>query len=464
MEMFKLGIPVKTRHNEVSPAQFEIAPVFEAANLATDHNMLVMEMLQARSPTGMAWPACCMRSRSPASTAAASTTTGRWPIPMGNNLLEPGKTPHENAQFLFFLAAVVRAVYQARQAAARRRGGGRQRSSPGRQRSAAGDHLHLPRRQLTEIVENLIEGDTDNRAKHGGHIEVGVTTLPTLPKDTTDRNRTSPFAFTGNKFEFRAVGSSQSIAGAQHHAEYHRRRIAGLIWPRAWKQRGAGGKEFNTALQSLLQEVLTDSKTVLFNGDNYSEEWLEEATRRGLPNLKNMVDALPVLHPPEARQLFTTYGVFTERELESRFAIMLENYIKAINIEAQLTEQIARTIILPAAMKYQTALANALVATRQALGVLVPAGGAGEIDFGEQEVLLAEVTRDIANLQAAIAKLTTVHGDVHEEGEPIEHAAHFRDHVVPAMFEVRSAADALEALVDDEVWPLPKYREMLFIY
>ncbi len=462
LAMFKLGIPVKTRHNEVSPAQFEIAPIFENSNLSTDHNMLVMEILKAAADRhGLT----CLLHEKPFAGVNGSGKHNNWSMAdnNGNNLLEPGKTPHENAQFLFFLTAVVRAVNKhAKLLRASVAVAGNDHRLGANEAPPAIISIFLGE-QLTEVVQNLIDGCAEI-GTHGGCIEVGVTTLPTLPKDTTDRNRTSPFAFTGNKFEFRAVGSSQSISGPQivlntivaESLDFMATRLEAAL---------QSGAAMNTALQSLLHDVLSQSKDVLYNGDNYTEAWLEEATRRGLPNLTSAVEALPMLITPEAHALFITYGVFTARELESRFDIMVENYIKSINIEAQLAVQIARTIILPAAVKYQTVLANALVATKQALGVLVSVGGAGgSVEFGPQEALLAEVTGNIADLQTAIEKLANVHGNVHEEGELIEHAAYFRDHVVPAMLDVRTAADALEALVDDEIWPLPKYREMLFVY
>jgi len=462
-EMFKLGIPVKTRHNEVSPAQFEIAPIFEMSNLSTDHNMLVMEVLKAVADRhGLA----CLLHEKPFAGVNGSGKHNNWSMADsdGNNLLEPGKTPHENAQFLFFLTAVVRAVYtHSKLLRASVAVAGNDHRLGANEAPPAIISIFLGE-QLSEIVANLIDGRCEG-GEHGGCIEVGVTTLPPLPKDTTDRNRTSPFAFTGNKFEFRAVGSSQSISGPQIVLNSI---VAESLDVMATKLEAklAAGAEMNEALQGLLQDVLVECKGILFDGDNYTEEWVAEAARRGLPNLTSAVEALPTLVAPEARALFTAYGVFSERELESRFAIMVENYVKAINIEAQLAVQIARTIILPAAVKYQTALAAALVATKQALGVLVPAAGSstGGVEFGPQEGLLAEVTTNIANLQTAIDKLANVHANAHEDGELIDHACYFKEHVVPAMLEVRAAADTLEALVDDDLWPMPKYREMLFIY
>jgi glutamine synthetase len=465
-EMFKLGIPVKTRHNEVSPAQFEIAPLFESSNIATDHNMLVMELLKASAERhGLT----CLLHEKPFAGVNGSGKHNNWSMADsdGNNLLEPGKTPQQNAQFLTFLTAVIRAVNRhAKLLRASVAVAGNDHRLGANEAPPAIISIFLGE-QLSEIVKNLINGTSDC-AEHGGCLEIGVSTLPTLPKDTTDRNRTSPFAFTGNKFEFRAVGSSQSISGSNivlnaavaESLDYLATRLEAAV---------AAGKDFNTTLQSLLKESLTESKAVLYDGDNYTEEWLAEATRRGLPNLPSVVASLPALLEPAARALFTNYGVFNEREVESRYAIMMENYVKAINIEAQLTEQIARTIILPATMRYQQQVASTLVQTKQALGALelVPAGaGSGSlVDFGPQESLLSDLTSTIGELKVAIDALAAVHAGVHEAGDDIlAEASYFHDQVIPAMNAVRAAADSLESVVDDGLWPLPKYREMLFIY
>jgi glutamine synthetase len=461
MELYRLGIPIKTRHNEVSPAQFEIAPLFESANLATDHNMLVMEVLKS---TAERFGLVCLLHEKPFAGVNGSGKHNNWSMADsdGNNLLEPGTTPHDNAQFLTFLAAVTRAVYKhAALLRATVAVAGNDHRLGANEAPPAIISIFLGE-QLSEVVDDIIAGRR-NAGNHGGHIKVGVSTLPALPKDATDRNRTSPFAFTGNKFEFRAVGSSQCIAGASITLNTIVAESIDFIATRL-EQAVAGGTKLNEALQALLQEIFTECRPVLFDGDNYCEEWLEEATHRGLPNLKSAVDAFPALIEPATRKLFTAHGVFTERELESRYAIMLENYIKAINIEAQLTEQIARTIVLPAALKYQAALASSVLAAKQALGALVGVGGPGEtVTFGPQEALLAEVTRNINSLMEAIEDLANTCG--HEGCDAIvEHASYMRDRIIPAMFQVRKFADALESLVDDEIWPLPKYREMLFIY
>jgi glutamine synthetase len=452
-ELYKLGIPVKTRHNEVSPAQFEIAPVYETANLAADHNMLVMETLKS---TAEKYGLACLLHEKPFAGVNGSGKRLNWSLATddGQNLLEPGTTPHDNAQFLFFLTAVVRAVYK----------------HPKLLRSsvalAANDHrlganeappaiisIFLGS-QLTEVVENLIAG-TKGAGKHGGSLTVGVTTLPPLPKDATDRNRTSPFAFTGNKFEFRSVGSSQSIGNP---LIFLNTIVAESLDDLATELEKAiaGGKNLNTALQALLKNELAAAKAILYDGDNYTEEWVIEAERRGLPNMRNAVDALPVLLHPEAIALFEKYNVLSKREVESRYHIMVEAYVKAVNIEAQLTAQIAQTIILPAVVAYQGKLAGSIAATKAVLGT--------KANLGAQETLLAEVTASVSNLVEATNILGAAQLGVHEAEDVVAEAKHFRDIVIPAMLKVRDAADQLEGLCDDGGWPLPKYREMLFIY
>jgi glutamine synthetase len=316
--------------------------------------------------------------------------------------------------------------------------------------------------QLTEVVSQLIDGVCDP-SQHGGCLTVGVSTLPSLPKDATDRNRTSPFAFTGNKFEFRAVGSSQSIALPLITLNTIVAESIDFLVT-SLETAVIAGTDLNVALQALLKGVLAESKDILFDGDNYTEEWVAEAARRGLPNLKSAVEALPAMIEPQALTLFSTYGVFTEREQESRCTVMLENYIKAVNIEAQLTLQVAQTVILPAAVRYTHQLAKTVLATREVLApVMVGAGAA--LESCPLTSLLNEVATLTGGLKTAIDTLATVHTAAHDEdGDELGHATYFHDIVIPAMLAVRTQADALELTVDDEVWPLPKYREMLFIY
>ncbi|OPZ87820.1 MAG: Glutamine synthetase [bacterium ADurb.Bin429] len=461
LELYKLGIPVKTRHNEVSPAQFEIAPVYEHCNLSTDHNMLVMETLKSIAERhGFA----CLLHEKPFAGVNGSGKHVNWSMATscGQNLLDPGNTPHENAQFLFFLTAVIRAVYMhAKLLRASVALAGNDHRLGANEAPPAIISIFLGA-QLSEVVSQIIEGRCEP-GHHGGCLEIGVSTLPALPKDATDRNRTSPFAFTGNKFEFRAVGSSQSIALplitintiVAESIDYLVSQLEAAT---------SDGAELNIALQALLQHTLAECQGVLFDGDNYTEEWVVEAARRGLPNLKSAVEALPALVEPETLAMFSAYGVFTEREQESRCTVMLENYIKAVNIEAQLTLQVARTMILPAALRYQQAVAQTVLATREALA-LVTAGGGDAMVSSPQEALLAEAAELTGSLKLAIDALAEVHGVAHElDSGELAHARYFHDVVIPAMTEVRIKADALELLVDDNIWPLPKYREMLFIY
>ena len=349
IELFKLGVPVKTRHNEVAPSQYELAPMFENANVATDHNMMVMEtMKRVADRYGLQ----LLLHEKPFAGVNGSGKHNNWSMSddLGNNLLKPGDTPHENAQFLLFMTAVVRAVA---------RHGDLLRVSVA---TAANDHRlganEAPPAIISVFLGDMLQDIVDQIEKGGakstkpsGTLQVGVTILPTLPRDAGDRNRTSPFAFTGNRFEFRAVGSSQSIAGpnvvlntivAESLDE-----IANILEPAI-----AAGKNLNTEIQALLPKLIAEGKKVIFNGDNYSEEWHKEAEMRGLPNRKNAVDSLPDLITPKSIKLFSKYGVFTEREIHSRYEILLENYIKTINIEAHITMQMANRQIIPAALRY----------------------------------------------------------------------------------------------------------------
>jgi glutamine synthetase len=449
LELYKLGVPVKTRHNEVAPAQYEIAPVFENANVATDHNMLVMEtMKRVAGRYGLQ----LLLHEKPFAGVNGSGKHLNWSMSddQGNNLLKPGDNPHDNAQFLVFLAAVLRAVYRhadllrvAIATAANDHRLGANEAPPAIISVFLGD-------MLQDIVEQIEKGGAKS-TKTGGTMKIGADVLPTLPRDAGDRNRTSPFAFTGNKFEFRAVGSSQSIAGPN--VVLNTIVAEGLDEiATELEKTGKSGDALNPEIQKLLQRIIAEAKPVIFNGDNYSEAWHSEAARRGLPNRRNAVDSLPDLVSPKAIELFGKYGVFNERELNSRFEILLENYKKTINIEAQLTTSIARRQILPAALRYQAEVAGAIAALKAA-GMTPPKS---------QTALLGELTETIEELQASIDKLVE-ESDAHAEGDTLAHARHSRDTIVPAMTAVRAASDKLESLVADDLWPLPTYQEMLFI-
>ncbi|WZO97872.1 glutamine synthetase III [Isosphaeraceae bacterium EP7] len=448
-ELYKLGVPVKTRHNEVAPAQYEIAPIFENANVATDHNMLVMETMKRVSDRyGMQ----LLLHEKPFAGVNGSGKHLNWSMSddLGNNLLRPGATPHDNAQFLLFLAAVIQAVSRhgdlLRVAIAHAGNDhrlGANEAPPAIISIFLGD-------MLQDIVEQIEAGGAKS-TKAGGTMTIGVNVLPTLPRDAGDRNRTSPFAFTGNKFEFRAVGSSQSIAGPNVVLNTI---VAESIDEIATKLEAsvAAGKDLNAEIQTLLAAVIKGSKKVIFNGDNYSDAWHAEAEARGLPNKKNTVDSLPDLVSPKSIALFGKYGVFSERELHSRYEILLEAYKKTINIESQITAQMSRRLILPAALRYQAEVAGSVTALKAA-GVTVPAS---------QLELLNDLTTTIGELQAKTNILVKASED-HVEGDSLAHAAHSRDVIIPAMNAVRAAGDKLETIVADDLWPLPTYQEMLFI-
>src|SRR4051794_35488166 len=441
MELYKLGVPVKTRHNEVSPAQYEIAPIFENANVATDHNMLVMEtMKRVADRYGLQ----LLLHEKPFAGVNGSGKHLNWSMAddQGNNLLKPGDTPHENAQFLIFLTAVIRAVYKhgdlLRVAVAHAGNDhrlGANEAPPAIISIFLGD-------MLQDIVDQIEAGGAKS-AKAGGEMRIGVSVLPPLPRDPGDRNRTSPFAFTGNKFEFRAVGSAQSIAGpivvlntivAEALDEFATQLEAAV----------AAKKDLNAEIQKLLQGSIKETKAVLFNGDNYSEAWHAEAEKRGLPNRRSTIDSLPDLVSSKSVGMFSKYGVLSERELHSRYEIFLEGYRKTINVESSLTIGIAQRMILPAAIRYQSQVAQS-IANLKATGATVPK---------TQTAHLNELVGAIESLQTATDRLTeTVEEPA--KGDSLDHAKYARDVIIPAMNAVRAAGDQLETLVADDLWPLP---------
>jgi glutamine synthetase len=445
-ELFKLGIPAKTRHNEVAPGQFELAPMFERSNVAADHQQLLMTTLKkVAQKHGME----CLFHEKPF--AGINGSGKHVNFSLGNasegNLLLPGDTPHDNAQFLVFCAAVIRSVHKY---------GGLLRASVA---SATNDHRlganEAPPAiisiflgdQLTDVFEQIAQGGaTSSKAK--GHLEIGVDTLPVLPTDPGDRNRTSPFAFTGNRFEFRAPGSLQSIAGPMMTINTILAEALDYI-ATGLETELAKGTEFNDAVQAVLQEVIINHGTVVFNDDGYAEDWQVEAAARGLPNLRTTLDALPELISEASMELFSRHGVFNHREMHSRYEVALEQYILAIDVEAALTLEIATTMILPAAARYQTELATN-VAALKATGV--------DTDLST----LNEVSASIATLRAGI---TALRSEIdHEEQESTEKLAeHAQKGLLPAMVTIRAASDVLETMVADDLWPLPTYQEMLFI-
>ena len=448
MELFKLAVPVKTRHNEVAPSQYEIAPIFENSNLATDHQMLTMELLRK---TADKYGLVCLLHEKPFAGINGSGKHNNWSMSTdtGENLLEPGGTPHENAQFLVFCCAVIRAVS---------RWGGLLRMVV----SGAGNDHRLGANeappaimsvflgdQLTDIIEQIEKGGARS-TKQGGFFETGVSVLPKLPRDAGDRNRTSPFAFTGNKFEFRAVGSSMNVAGPNT--------VLNAIVAESLddvathlEKAVAGGKSLTAAVQELLPSIIKESKKVIFNGDNYAEEWHKEAEKRGLPNLKNTVDCLPLIIEKNTVEMMTKYKIYTERELKARYYIFSENYTKTINIEGQLMSVMARTMILPAAIRYQTQVAESVAALKNA-----------GVENAPQLELLKTLSATAGDFQKATAALDKALAH-HAEGDGFDHAKHSHAHIIPAMAELRKLGDKLESMIADDLWPLPTYREMLFV-
>jgi len=448
-ELIKLGVPIKTRHNEVAPSQYELAPIFENANLATDHQMLTMEILRR---TADKYGLACLLHEKPFAGINGSGKHNNWSMATdtGENLLNPGDTPHDNAQFLVFCVAVIRAVAKYPEllrvsvcGAANDHRLGANEAPPAILSVFLGD-------QLQDVMDQLERG-VPKTTKQGGTMEIGVSVLPKLPRDAGDRNRTSPFAFTGNKFEFRAVGGSQSIAGPNTVLNTIVAESLDFIATKLENAVKSQGKDLNKAIQDLLPGILKESKKVLYNGDNYTEEWHKEAEKRGLPNLRNTVDALPVITRKDTIDLFTKYKVYTERELHSRLTILSENYVKTINIEGQLMSLMARTQILPAALRYQTEVAGAVTATK-----------AAGVDNSAQAGLLKSLTATISEFQASTAALDKALGH-HADGEAYAHAKYMRDAVLPAMASLRILGDKLEGMVADDLWPLPTYREMLFM-
>ncbi|MGL4307197.1 MAG: glutamine synthetase III [Mycobacteriaceae bacterium] len=445
-ELFKLGIPAKTRHNEVAPGQFEIAPMFERGNIAADHQQLLMTTLKTISKKhGME----ILFHEKPFEGVNGSGKHVNFSL--GNSelgsLLVPGDTPHDNAQFLVFCAAVIRAVHKY---------GGLLRASVA---SATNDHRlganEAPPAiisiflgdQLADVFEQISKGSATS-SKGKGTMMIGADTLPVLPTDPGDRNRTSPFAFTGNRFEFRAPGSMQTVSGPMvtintimaESLDYIASELEAAI---------ASGTEFDTAVQSLLTNIIADHGAVVFNGDGYSDEWQLEAANRGLPNLRTTLDALPELISESALDLFEKYKVFNHREMHSRYEIGLEQYALTIGVEARISLEVGTTSILPAAVRYQTELAQNVSALK-AVGM--------NPDFSA----LQEISEIIDEFRSALTTLGNALGG-HAGDSALAEATHAQELLLPAMTSVRSAADKLETIVADDLWPLPTYQEMLYI-
>jgi glutamine synthetase len=446
-ELYKVGVPVKTRHNEVAPSQYEIAPIFENANVATDHQMMTMETMKRTAPKfGLA----CLLHEKPFAGVNGSGKHLNWSISddEGHNLLSPGASTHDNMQFLVFCAAVLRAVnkWQGLLRASIASAGndhrlGANEAPPAIISIFLGD-------MLTDIFEQIEKGGAKS-TKHGGELDTGVMVLPKLPRDAGDRNRTSPFAFTGNKFEFRAVSSNQSIAYpniALNVAVTESLDFMATELEKAVK----GGKSLDKAVASLLQQVIKENKRIIFNGNNYAKEWEKDAAKRGLLNLKNTVDALPELVTKDVIAAFEKYKILNGRELHARYEVMLETYNKTVNVEGQLMVLMANRYILPAALEYQKRVAQSVAAVKSAGGKSV-----------ESKKTLDGLTGMVDEFKRRTDKLARALE--HEGGSAEKHAKYFRDAVIPAMTALRDAGDALEVVIPHGLWPLATYREMLFI-
>ncbi len=446
-ELYKVGVPVKTRHNEVAPSQYELAPIFENANVATDHQMMTMEAMKRIAPKyGLA----CLMHEKPFAGVNGSGKHVNWSMSddLGNNLFSPGETPHENIQFLVFCTAMLRAVNKWQ---------GLLRMSIA---SAGNDHRlganEAPPAiisvflgdMLTDIFEQIEKGGP-KRTKSGGILDTGASVLPKLPRDAGDRNRTSPLAFTGNKFEFRAVSANQSIAypnivlniAMTEALDYVATKLEEAIKSK---------KTLDQAVKELLPKLIKDNKRIIFNGNGYADEWRKEAGKRGLLNHTNTVDALPELTKPDVIGIFEKYKVLTARELHARFDVAVETYVKTVNVEAQLMVLMANRYILPAALKYQKDVAESVSAVRDA-------GGASK----EAKKVLDRIIALVDELRQRTDKLAAAL-DQHAP-TPEKHAKFMRDTVVPAMSALRDTGDQIELVVPHELWPLPTYREMLFI-
>jgi glutamine synthetase len=448
-ELYKVGVPVKTRHNEVAPSQYEVAPIFENANVATDHQMMTMEMMRRIAPKyGLA----CLLHEKPFAGVNGSGKHLNWSMSddLGNNLLNPGEAPHDNVQFLVFCAAVIRAVnkfqgllrYSIASAGNDHRLGANE-APPAIISIFLGD-------MLTDIFQQIEKAGSAKSTKPGGILDIGVSVLPKLPRDAGDRNRTSPFAFTGNKFEFRAVSSNQSIAFPNVSLNLA---VAESLDHCATELEKSlkGGKKLQAAVKDLLSKIIKENKQIIFNGNNYADEWQKDAAKRGLLNHKTSVDAYGEVLKPDVVKAFEKYGVLNERELKARYEVALEQYVKTLNIEGQLMVLMANRYILPVAYKYQGQVAESVAAVKAAGGTSKE--GKKTLDQ------IVKLTDDFKQKADKLQELLEHEGG----GGADKHAKFFRDKVVPAMESLRETGDSLESIVPHDTWPLPTYREMLFI-
>ncbi|MCF2679822.1 glutamine synthetase III [Faecalicatena contorta] len=444
-ELWKVGVSAKTQHNEVAPAQHELAPIYAPCNIAVDHNHLVMQTLKrVACQHGMK----CLLHEKPFAGVNGSGKHDNWSLTTddGKNLLDPGKTPHENVQFLLVLTCILKAVDDhadlLRESAA----------DPGNDHRLGANEAPpaiisvFLGEQLSDVLEQLISTGEATHSLKGGKLETGVSTLPNLSKDATDRNRTSPFAFTGNKFEFRMVGSRDSIAGPNV--------VLNTIVAEAFAEACdelEKADDFEMAVHDLIKKYATEHQRIVFNGNGYSDEWVAEAERRGLPHLRSMVEAIPALTTEKSVAMFEKFKVFTRAELESRAEIKFENYSKAINIEARTMIDMASKQFIPAVVKYTKSLADTVIA--------VKAAGA---DATVQSDLLTEVSALLAETKKALGALTVVAEKAAEMEEGEAQGRYYHFEVVPAMEALRAPVDKLEMIVDKEAWPMPSYGDLIF--
>ena len=446
IELWKLGILSKTQHNEVAPAQHEMAPIFSTANIATDHNQLVMEIMKKVAKRHNLE---CLLHEKPFAGVNGSGKHNNWSIvtDTGINLLEPGKKPHENTKFLLFLAAVIKAVDENAELLRL------SASNPGNDHRLGANEAPpaiisiFLGEQLEDIIEQIIKGDVSSSIQ-GSKLDTGVHVLPVLKKDATDRNRTSPFAFTGNKFEFRMVGSSMSIAGCNFTLNTI---VADVLQEFADELEKAD--DFDKAVNELIKKTVTEHQRVIFNGDGYSDEWVKEAERRGLPNVKSMVEAVPYLVSDKSVALFERQNVLTKVELESRAEINYETYAKTINIEAKTMIDMAGKQYIPAVIQYVTSLADSI----NSITAACPSA-----DVSVQTELLTKCSSLLASAQKALTNLEKVTAEAAEKEEGQVQATFFKDVVFAAMSELRTPIDELETLVDQDFWPVPTYADLLF--
>ncbi len=445
-ELYRLGIPVKTRHNEVAPGQFEVAPVFETANIATDHQQLTMVTLKkVAKKHGME----CLLHEKPF--AGINGSGKHCNYSFGNatqgNLLDPGDTPHENAQFLVFCAAVIRGVHKyAKVLRAVIASAGNDHRLGANEAPPAIISIFLGK-QLTEVFEHIKNGEATS-SKKASVMKIGVDALPDLPKDAGDRNRTSPFAFTGNRFEFRAVGSDQSVSGPIVAMNTIFADAIDYIATKLENAIDGDASKLHDAVQDVVKEIIDKHGSIIFNGDNYTDAWQEEAAKRGLPNLKTTPEALPMLIEDDVIELFSKYKVLSKKEMHSRYETYIEQYNLKIEVEAKIVTEMANTIIYPAAVRYQTELADACLKMK-ALGV----------DY--ENTALEETAGLIKALKTSIKTLETL--IAHKSNEALDEAITCCEQTLPAMLKVREIADKMEGIVADDLWPLPTYQEMLFI-